>query len=38
MGNSITQWYRREGRLKPEQIAEAMSRLVFEGIVRNALG
>ena len=33
MGNSITQWYRREGRLGPERIAEAMTRLVFEGIV-----
>ena len=33
MGNSITQWYRREGRLGPEQIAQAMTRLVFEGIV-----
>lgn len=36
MGNSITQWYRREGRLKPEQIAGAVSRLVFEGIERDA--
>lgn len=32
MGNSITQWYRREGRLKPEQIADAVSRLIFRGI------
>jgi hypothetical protein len=38
MGNSITQWYRHEGRLKPEQIAETMTRLVFEGIVRGAQG
>jgi hypothetical protein len=38
MGNSITQWYRHEGRLKPEQIAETMTRLVFEGIVRDAQG
>ena len=38
MGNSITQWYRHEGRLKPEQIAETMTRLVFEGIVRAAQG
>jgi AcrR family transcriptional regulator len=38
MGNSITQWYRHEGRLNPEQIAEAMTRLVFEGIVRDAQG
>lgn len=36
MGNSITQWYRREGRLKPEQIAGAVSRLVFAGIERDA--
>ena len=35
MGNSITQWYRHEGRLRPEQIAGAMSRLVFEGIARD---
>jgi hypothetical protein len=35
MGNSITQWYRHEGRLRPEQIAAAMSRLVFEGIARD---
>ena len=34
MGNSITQWYRHEGRLRPEQIADAVSRLVFEGIAR----
>jgi hypothetical protein len=34
MGNSITQWYRPDGRLRPEQIAEAVSRLVFEGITR----
>jgi len=33
MGNSITQWYRREGRLGSEQIAQAMTLLVFEGIV-----
>jgi AcrR family transcriptional regulator len=32
MGNSITQWYRREGRLKPEQIADAVARMVFQGI------
>jgi AcrR family transcriptional regulator len=32
MGNSITQWYRREGALAPEQIAAAVSRLVFQGI------
>jgi AcrR family transcriptional regulator len=32
MGNSITQWYRHEGNLRPEQIAETVSRLVFEGI------
>ncbi len=32
MGNSITQWYRHEGRMRPEQIAEAVSHLVFEGI------
>lgn len=32
MGNSITQWYRREGELKPEQIADAVSRLIFQGI------
>lgn len=38
MGNSITQWYRREGRLGPEQIAQAMTRLVFEGIARTAPG
>jgi hypothetical protein len=37
MGNSITQWYRREGPLKPEQIAEAMSRLIFEGIVEETV-
>jgi AcrR family transcriptional regulator len=36
LGNSITQWYRHEGGLKPEQIAEAVSRLVFEGIAREA--
>jgi AcrR family transcriptional regulator len=35
MGNSITQWYRHEGNLKAEQIAEAVSRLVFEGIARD---
>jgi AcrR family transcriptional regulator len=34
MGNSITQWYRHEGNLRAEQIAEAVSRLVFEGIAR----
>ena len=34
MGNSITQWYRRNGKLKPGQIADAVSRLVFEGIER----
>src|ERR1700731_3350328 len=30
MGNSSTQGYRHEGRLRPEQIADAVSRLVFE--------
>jgi AcrR family transcriptional regulator len=34
MGNSITQWYRHEGNLRAEQIAETVSRLVFEGIAR----
>lgn len=34
MGNSITQWYRRNGKLKPGQIADAVSCLVFEGIER----
>ncbi|HZO80641.1 MAG TPA: TetR/AcrR family transcriptional regulator [Candidatus Binataceae bacterium] len=36
MSNSITQWYRREGRLRPEQIAEAVLSLVFEGITRRS--
>lgn len=36
MGNSITQWYRREGRMRPEQIAEAVLSLVFEGIAHRA--
>ena len=35
MGNSITQWYRREGALTPEQIAGAVSLLVFKGIERD---
>ncbi len=34
LGNSLTQWYRPEGRLKPEQIAEAVSHLIFSGIAR----
>jgi AcrR family transcriptional regulator len=34
MGNSITQWYRREGPMRPEQIAQAVLGLVFEGIAR----
>jgi AcrR family transcriptional regulator len=36
MGNSITQWYRREGGFTPEQIAGAVSLLIFEGIERDA--
>ena len=34
LGNSLTQWYRPEGRLRPEQIAEAVSHLIFSGIAR----
>jgi AcrR family transcriptional regulator len=32
LGNSLTQWYRPEGRLSPEQIAGVVSRLIFDGI------
>lgn len=34
MSNSTTQWYRREGRMRPEEIADTVLRLVFEGIAR----
>jgi len=34
LGNSLTQWYRPDGRLRPEQIAEAVSHLIFEGVTR----
>jgi len=32
LGNSLTQWYRPECRLSPGQIAQVVSRLIFEGI------
>jgi len=32
MSNSITQWYRPQGKLTPHEIAAAMSAIVFEGI------
>jgi len=34
MSNSTTQWYRHEGRMRPEEIADVVLRLVFEGIAR----
>jgi AcrR family transcriptional regulator len=34
MSNSTTQWYRLDGRMRPEEIADAVLRLVFEGIAK----
>ncbi|HZP44757.1 MAG TPA: TetR/AcrR family transcriptional regulator [Candidatus Binataceae bacterium] len=36
MSNSVTQWYRADGKLTPQAIARAVSAIVFEGIARRS--